>query len=50
MKYIFLLRLYKSSNNIRMMSEEQVDEAKNYIYTNIFNLLCRLTYIFYKDN
>ena len=46
MKYIFLLRLYKSSNNIRVISEEHRIEAKNFIYTNVMSIL----YKFKEDN
>ena len=39
MKYKFLLRLYKNSNNIRMKSENDISEAKNYLYTNILPVI-----------
>ena len=35
MKYKFLLRLYKSSNNVIMKSEDDISQVKSYLYTNI---------------
>ena len=39
MKYKFLLRLYKSSNNVILDSDEAINQVKNYIYTKLQPLI-----------